>query len=54
MLQEEELNDKTAGICGRKMDLHVKWEDLELNNSEFKAVAKSKQQGLWQAVIQTK
>ncbi|KAG0007766.1 hypothetical protein BGZ80_004257, partial [Entomortierella chlamydospora] len=37
-LQEKELSGTSKNVCGRKMDLHLHLNDLELDNSEFKAV----------------
>ncbi|KAF9085356.1 hypothetical protein BGX27_003488, partial [Mortierella sp. AM989] len=37
-LQEQEFSRTSKSVCGRKMDLHLHFNDLELNNSEFKAV----------------
>ncbi|KAG0351236.1 hypothetical protein BGZ54_003350 [Gamsiella multidivaricata] len=37
-LQEQEFSRASKGVCGRKMDLHLHFDSLELNNSEFKAV----------------
>ncbi|KAG0055828.1 hypothetical protein BGZ83_007261 [Gryganskiella cystojenkinii] len=38
ILQEQEFNGTSKSVCGRKMDLHLHLNGLELNNSEFKAV----------------
>ncbi|KAF9342435.1 hypothetical protein BGX26_007533, partial [Mortierella sp. AD094] len=38
ILQEQEFSGTSKGVCGRKMDLHLHLDGLELNNSEFKAM----------------
>lgn len=38
ILQEQEFSGTSKSVCGRKMDLHLHLDGLELNNSEFKAV----------------
>ncbi|KAG0247855.1 hypothetical protein BG011_000803, partial [Mortierella polycephala] len=38
ILQEQEFSGTSKSVCGRKLDLQLLFDGMELNNSEFKAV----------------
>ncbi|KAF9178012.1 hypothetical protein BGZ51_008042 [Haplosporangium sp. Z 767] len=38
VLQEQEFSGTSKSVCGRKLDLQLLFDGMELNNSEFKAV----------------